>query len=175
MIEYIVFAALVFSIAFSLMIYYNKSIGLKIVTVAALFFLSNLLYFSFETYKGWPSEQSLPKKGKLISSMVDEPSENYSGSIYLWISYEAEHGFFQRIFNYRYAYSEAPRGYRIRYDKSLSKRLQQAKEAAQNGFVVEIEMLKKRGSSFDNASETEQYDIPEITFVDPRDINRKDQ
>lgn len=45
-------------------------------------------YFSFPPLLGWPTEQELPERFKLVSELVVEPNKKKgtSGSIYIWIT-----------------------------------------------------------------------------------------
>lgn len=187
---YIVFAAILFAISFSLMIYFSRVLTFKLITVAVLFVISNLIYFSFDSIKGWPATEHLPKKGQLIWGVVQEPTDTDPGAIYLWVVYdETETGWLQHIVTYK-PEVQSPRAFKIKYSKKTASQLQKAKEAMEQGFGVELDPSEgqtgdgeasgnaKAGSDDSTGGErgsTVDEEMPRFKLVDPRDVMGKGQ
>lgn len=190
MTSYIVFAAILFAISFSLMIYFPRLLPLKLSTVAILFAIANLIYFGFDSIKGWPATDHLPKKGQLIWGTVQEPNEDNPGAIYLWIiSDQEELSWYQKIVTYD-PQEPAPRAYKIKYNKKTASRLQEAKQAMEQGFSVELnpsegetgegEATGKDEAKPDEAAGGErgsavEEEMPRFDLVDPRESMGKGQ
>ena len=86
---YIITAGILFALSFAFMIYYNKSFWFKISTITLLFAIVNMIYFSFDSMKGWPSHDTITK-GQLVYIEIVEPSETYKGAIYLYVRIDQE-------------------------------------------------------------------------------------
>lgn len=170
----IVISSVLFAIAFSLMIWYSKNLVLKLVTITLLFFISNIVYFGLDSYKGWPTNESMPKKGSVVWVSVNEPNENYSGAIYLWITYEKSLlAWPMRLFDYSYDDKLAPRAFRLPYSKSLAEKVKKVGKYLENGIPVDVEMDEDSDSE-GTIEKFEKNNTPTFKLVDPRDILRKD-
>lgn len=185
---HLVVAFVFFSIVYAIQLYFNKSFTLKIFVITIFFMLSSVLYFSFETYKGWPTEQK-PTNGILTGAIVIEPNENDPGAIYLWVvSEQKESGIIDSIITYRPKSAVTPRAYQLPYTKNFANSVQNAIEQMKNGFTVEISNIDEKntgtegngdgnnstestGNSKDSTgspgSDTE-YNVPHLRLVDPR-------
>lgn len=184
MTAYIVFAAILFAISFSLMIYFSRMLVFKLTTVAVLFVISNLIYFGFDSIKGWPADENLPKKGQLIWGVVQEPTDDDPGAIYLWIIYdEKDTEWYQKIVNYK-PETQSPRAFKIKYSKKTATQLQKAKEAMEQGFGVELEPQEGESGEAEDSSQTKAEpdkptggergstvdgEMPRFKLVDPRE------
>ena len=99
---YIVTAGILFALSFAFMIYYNKSFWLKLSTITLLFAIVNMIYFSFDTLKGWPSHDKITK-GQLVYVDIVEPTETYPGAIYVYVRInETKHTWYDKYINYFY-------------------------------------------------------------------------
>lgn len=185
MTEYIVTAAILFAISFSLMIFYSKKLLWKLTTVATMFLLANLIYFTFDTLKGWPTVEHLPRKGQLIWAIVNEPKENDPGSIYLWVVYDthSDEHWFSKYFTYQ-PDASSPRSFSLPYSKQSAQKVDEAQQALQEGFTVEFEsdgnsLLDPVSNNADakNSGESAGGEMsglidtntPRFTIIDPRE------
>ncbi len=180
----LVYALIVFSLLYVLQLYFNRNIFLKIVTITYLFLISSAVYFSFETYKGWPTQQPI-KKAYLVAVEIIQPSDKGEGAIYLWVyDEEREMNILQSIFGY--SDSRAPRSYTIPYSQKASDEFTEAKKQIEEGMVVELDGEKKKGNGNEeakdgepdeqgnaSASYVEGYDVPRIKIIPPDQILRK--
>lgn len=180
----LVYALIIFSLLYVLQLYFNRNIFLKIVTITYLFLISSAVYFSFETYKGWPTQQSI-KKAYLIAVEIIQPSDKDKGAIYLWVyDEERDMNILQSVFGY--SDSKAPRSYTIPYSQQTSDEFTEAKNQLEAGMVVELYGDKKKGIGNEeakggepddkgntSASYVESYDVPRIKIISPDQILRK--
>ena len=187
---YIVTAGILFALSFAFMIYYNKSFWLKLSTITLLFAIVNMIYFSFDTLKGWPSHDKITK-GQLVYVDIVEPTETYPGAIYVYVRInETKHTWYDKYINYFYWDSMAPRSYYIKYTKQTSASMREAKEAMEQGFIVEIEGESAQsnsngdgqaegeqgnGGELPDGGESEDYNVPHLKLVDPRERSGKVQ
>ena len=187
---YIISASILFALSFAFMIYYNKSFWLKLSTITLLFAIVNMIYFSFDTLKGWPSHDKIAK-GQLVYVDIIEPTDTYSGAIYVYVRHEQkEQNWYDKYINYFYWDSLAPRSYYIKYTKQTSSSMREAKEAIENGYIVEIEGESAQegstgedtsaqggeqgnGGELPNGGDAEDYEVPHLKLVDPRERSGK--
>lgn len=182
----LVYALIVFSLLYVLQLYFNRNVFLKIITVTYLFLISSALYFSFETYKGWPTQQSI-KKAYLVSVEIIQPSKEFPGAIYLWVYDQPEENTnnIGNIFSYND--KNAPRAYYLPFTQSSSDKFSEAKKQIEKGMVVELNGDVKQpvegeeqegGESGDgnkSDSDGDDYKVPSIKIISPTDILRKEQ
>lgn len=185
---YIITTGILFALSFAFMIYYNRLFWLKISTITLLFALVNMIYFSFDSIKGWPSHDVI-KKGQLVYVEIVEPSETYKGAIYVYVRVDLEEQhWYSKYINYYYWDSMAPRSYYIPYTEKSSQQMREAKEAMENGYLVEVngdsaqqESDGKEPADEGNGGETsdggdsEDYIVPHLKLVDPRERSGKVQ
>ena len=99
---YIIAAGILFALSFAFMIYYNRIFWFKISTITLLFAIVNMIYFSFDSMKGWPSHDKI-KKGQLVFVEIVEPTETYDGAIYLYVRINQEdQSWYSKYINYFY-------------------------------------------------------------------------
>ena len=157
--------------------------------VTYLVLISSGIYFSFETYKGWPSKEKLVH-GYLVSSLTIEPSKDEPGAIYYWaIPEEEDMNFVQYFLTYKFEL-KAPRSYYLPYSKKAADEFGAANEKLKQGFVVEIGGDNKtnesqqdgnsdqqnqggKSGSSSGSGELQQYDVPHLTIISPDEILRK--
>lgn len=178
-----------FATLYCIQLIFNRSIFIKILAITYLFVVSSGMYFSFDTYKGWPSDRK-ETKGVLVYALVIEPTSEKEGSIYLWIVPEKskETSFITNLTTYNYPHDTAPRSYRLKYNNKLSSAVNNALEQIQNGQMVTIEMegAENGGASIEgskdetgnskvnNNGDTENYDSLKIHIVPPEEIFKKE-
>lgn len=180
----LVYALIAFSLLYVFQLYFNRNVFLKILTVTYLFLISSAVYFSFETYKGWPTQQPI-EKAYLVSVEIIQPSDTFKGAIYLWVyDEERDMNILQSIFGY--SDKKAPRSYTIPYSQKANADFSEAKKKLEEGMVVELNGEKKKGTNSDEAKDgesdkqgnasssyVEDYDVPKINIIPPDQILRK--
>ncbi len=187
---YILTASILFALSFAFMIYYNKSFWFKISTITLLFAIVNMIYFSFDSLKGWPSHEKITK-GQLVYVEIVEPTETYDGAIYVYVRVEPkEHSWYSKYVNYIYWDSLAPRSYYIPYTTQSSSKMREAKEAMEKGYIVEIgeestgsngegesssDAEEGNGGELPDGGDSENYRVPHLKLVDPRERSGKVQ
>lgn len=187
---YILTASILFAVSFAFMIYYSRVFWFKLSTITLLFAIVNMIYFSFDTIKGWPSDDKIPK-GQLVFVEIVEPTENYTGAIYVYVRHELKVStWYSKYLSYIYWDNMAPRSYYIPYTNQSSKSMREAKEAMENGFIVEIEGESAdaqsngdgeatgeegNGGERPDGGESENYNVPHLKLIDPRERSGKAQ
>lgn len=179
----LVYILIVFSLLYVFQMFFTKNIFLKLIVVTYLFLVSSAIYFSFETYKGWPSSDKIIK-GTLVAVEIIDPSDTHEGAIYLWVYDEKkEPTLYQKIFHYS-SNMIAPRAYSIPYTKNTKATFENAKKQIENGMTVELdgegnnEDIKTSGKGTDeklnnSTSGVEEYDVPSVNIIPPNKILRK--
>ena len=190
----LVFILLVFSMGVSLQMYFHRSFLLKLLVITMLFLISSIAYFSIESYKGWPTVD-LIEDGTLIAVKVEEPRNDFSGAIYLWVTLdERETTLLEKIFSY--SVDVAPRAYKIKYNKGTADEFLEANEKIKKGFIVKVTKKDQQGSADSengngqgnsdqgngssntavadgNRGDAENYNVPSLTIISPDEILRK--
>jgi len=186
---YILTAGILFALSFAFMIYYSKVFWFKLTTVTLLFAIVNMIYFSFDSLKGWPSHDKI-EKGQLVYVEIVEPTQTYDGAIYLYVRHQlAENNWYDKYINYYYWDIFAPRSYYIPYTEQSGKSMREAKEAMEKGFIVEINGESAgvegngdastsddgNGGERPDGGDSENYRVPHLKLVDPRERSGKVQ
>lgn len=188
----LVFVLLIFSIGIAFQMYFNRSFLLKILVITMLFIISSFTYFSIESYKGWPTYQTI-KSGTLIFVKVEEPREEFKGAIYLWVIPDPhEKSIIEKVFSY--SVDIAPRAYQMPYTQNSASEFLEANEKIKQGFIVKIKEKKNQkgngnGKSADgdgnkegingtsdsngNSGDIENYSVPSLKIISPDEILRK--
>lgn len=180
-------------VALALLLSFNmlfKSVLLKIAIITYTFFISSLVYFSMETYKGWPTVQRA-EVGQIIAVSIVEPHGKRPGGIYFWaVETETEGDWTERLYTYKTDLPEAPRAYWIPYSKDGAKKFKEAQDALKEGKVVLIENEEQSSTDGSGDSEgkegdgssskrksgdssTENYDVPKLRIESPDNILKK--
>lgn len=184
---YLVAALVALALLLSLNVVF-KSMMLKLALITYTFAVASIVYFSFDTYKGWPTTDKA-ETGQILSISVVEPRGKLPGAIYFWaLEPERELGFFEKLYTYRSDLREAPRGYWVPYTKQSAKQFREAQEAIENGMVVMIEGQSENSeqSKGDGEGEgdpkegqetgdsiIEDYKVPHLKIVPPDSILKK--
>lgn len=94
---------------------------------------------SFESYKGWPSQEHIIK-GRLKAVDIVHPGVNTNGHIYVWVYGESAGESKGWVSTFLYQYPDyAPRNFVLPYTKQSAKKFSAAKKALDNGDIVEID------------------------------------
>lgn len=188
---YIIAVCIAFSISFALTLYYSRIFWFKIVTVTLLFAIANMVYFSLDSVKGWPSHDKITK-GLLVFVQVVEPGDGYPGAIYLYVQPELEeNNWYAPYINYVYWDSLAPRSYYIPYTEKTAKEMREAVEAMAQGYIVEVDgetatadngnengdpsSDNSNGGQTPEGGDAENYLVPHLKLIDPRERSGKAQ
>jgi len=93
-------------------------------------------WYSIESYRGWPTTSSLPKRVVFLSAVIHEPTTQDRGSIDLW-AVPLEHGF--DPLGYHPSQYE-PRAYRMRYSEPLERAVLNAQKLRKSGHGRPVEL-----------------------------------
>lgn len=179
----LVIGLLIFSIVYALQLYFNKSIWLKVLAITILFIISSMAYFSFDTYKGWPTSEKL-SKGLIYDIEISQPSKDFPGAIYVWAvpADKKELTYFEKIVTYVYEFNNAPRAYYFPYTKKSSKLFGDAQKKLKEGFVVTVEGEAGEGEGVEkgkgkdkpqNSGDAHDYEVPSLVIQSPDNMIRK--
>lgn len=180
----LVYILIVFSLLYVLQMFFNKNLFLKLIVITYLFITSSAIFFSFETYKGWPSGNRI-EKAILINVQISEPSDNNPGAIYLWVYDEPKPAtVFSKIFGYTPLAAE-PRSYVIPYSKNTKQKFEEAMKQIEMGMTVELSGSEPKqeaetqgegnvaGQEGTSEKEVTDYDVPSLKIIPPDQILRK--
>jgi hypothetical protein len=105
----------------------------KTIMVMIYLYYGILIWFSLDTYLGWPSKDQLPSKYIVYWAEIQEPDPNSEGVVYLWVSeLDSKESF--TILGYNNKKGE-PRVYELYYTKSFHKKIQDMLENIKKGSV----------------------------------------
>ncbi len=143
-----------FAVLMALILYYVQGkMALKVSSVAVFFFIASSIYFSFNSYKGWPAETQFTGKAEVLWIDVAEGPTDEESSIFVWLKsgdlkYKKEIA--KAWFDPRSALAYDPQGYprafRLPYTKEGAKFADKAKRAIKEGGKVTLE-IKEEGES----------------------------
>lgn len=117
---YLILLGLIFWIIFGI----RGKWWLKSATLIISFIFSFSLWNAFNSYKGWPVHQNIPKDSQFLSGAIDQPNAAIGdpGHIFLWLlSVQVTHN----PFGYK-PLSGEPRAYELPYSKGLESAINQA-------------------------------------------------
>lgn len=183
---YLVSALIFFSLLYAVQLYFNKNIWLKIVNVTVLVIISSAVYFTFETYKGWPTIERQHDKARVLGVIIEPPIRGKSdGAIYYWVQEKKrEDSLFNQIFRYESPFPNSPRSYHLPYSKEAEKRFSEAQQAIQDGNIVMMDPAQtadegdgkgdkpgqgKKSDAKDKESDGQEqnYDVPTLEIITP--------
>ncbi len=118
---YVILAFLL--VLFNLRTNFHWTIKSTMIILTTFFYV--LTYDSFKNLLGWPSNDSLPERFRLIAAQIYEPNAliNSEGSIYLWIADMDD-----------FAGLSTPRSFSINYSKEVHERISKALVNLKNGI-----------------------------------------
>ena len=191
---YLVLSLIFFSILYGIQLHFNRSFLLKLVNITVLIFLSSAVYFTFETYKGWPTVEEQTARARVFSVVIITPEQGvHDGGIYYWaLENNPEPTLVEKIFRYHTNMPLAPRSYFVKYTPQTEQVFSRARNALQEGSMVFIDPPKtdeenksdekgqgapdsnndngtdssQRGSD-GGVSKNEDYDADRISIVTP--------
>lgn len=184
----LVIILIIFALLYVVQLMFHKAFIPKLVAITYLFFISSGIYFSFDTYKGWPSKDKLDK-GYLVYSITIEPDDQQDGAIYYWAipDEDQEISAIEKFFTYKFEIT-APRSYYLPYSKEAASMFGEANEKIKQGYIVEINGEKSseqaaggEGKPEDgtaqatSSGEQENYLVPHLEIIPPDTILRKGQ
>lgn len=180
----LVIILLIFSLLFITYLYFPKSNVIKLVVGTYLIIISSGIYFSFETYKGWPTiERGM--SGIMVMSVVVEPTQDFEGAIYIWVlPKEKEVHWLKRIYSYTPSHGATPRVFQIPYSDKAASDFNQANDQIKEGYLIEIddsgnpaeggtEGKNQETGNGERGGDQEGYDVPHLKLISPDTINRK--
>ena len=149
--------------------------------MAIAIWFSVTLYYSFQNFMGWPTEETISTKySQLIWFQIREPSKvsDHPGAIYLWVremsTTEKLQGLSLNQISdpmtwFTYPDETAPRAYKIPYTKKTHKKLREAVEGRKKGVRTYVEVSKKNRKP-GKAGDQEVNDDIKFRLVNPQDI-----
>lgn len=169
---------------------YRKSLLLKLAAVTYMFAIASIVYFSFETYKGWATVEK-PVKGELISVYIVDPRGREPGAIYFWVVGKDDPEFPEWLYKYAPEEEDPPRAHITPYSKKKADKFREAQQALEDGMNVTIESMedargeadpskakpgpKKPGAKDGNGGDVDEYDVPHFSIEDPSQQLEKQQ
>ena len=153
--------------------------------MAVAIWFSVTLYYSFQNFMGWPTEETINTKySQLIWFQIKEPSKvsNHPGAIYLWVremsTTEKLQGLsLSQLTNpmvwFTYPDESAPRAYKIPYSKKKHRELREAAEGRKKGVRTYVEIKKKKLKPGEPGHQEIDDDI-KFRLVKPQDIIPKE-
>lgn len=143
---YLVAALIIFSLMYAVQLYYNKSLFLKLVNITVIVFISSAVYFTFETYKGWPTIEPIRERSRVYAVIITPPVEGvHKGGIY-YLAKEKnkkEPTILEKVFRYMSPLPNSPRIYYTEYTEQEERLFSRVQEALEQGNVVYINPPKK--------------------------------
>lgn len=178
---YLVALMIAFSVLYALQLYYPKIGSLKILALTILFVVSSGIYFSFETFKGWPSDANPPEGSDVLGIMVVQPSGGSDGAIYVWVTHPVE---VPSAFDNMTSYIPpglVPRGYVLPYTEQAGEEYEAANKKLKKGFKVQIgEPGNNRSADTEGNGEggkgngdEQEYKVPHLQVASPQESLRK--
>lgn len=122
-------------ILFSIFVLYKNTLRkfwIRLLLVATIFLLSSLVFFSFESYKGWATNE-LPLSGYVHSVFMPNENEIYA----LMVPEEIEESFWNYI-KYGYNDGSTPKLYKI--PEEFHDLFKEGKTKLNSGFLVRFYM-----------------------------------
>ena len=153
--------------------------------MAIAIWFSVTLYYTFQNFMGWPSEESISTEhSQLIWFQIKEPSKvtNHPGAIYLWVrelpdSEKLKGLSLTQLANpmvwFTYPDETIPRAYKIPYTKKRHKELRAAAEGRKKGIRVYVE-VKKKEITPGKPRQLDADDEIKFKMVNPQDILPKE-
>jgi len=151
--------------------------------MAIAIWFSVTLYYSFQNFMGWPSEETISTKySQLIWFQIKEPSKvsNHPGAIYLWVrempeSEKIEGLTLKQLSDpmtwFTYPDETVPRAYKIPYTKKAHRKLREGAEGRKTGVRTYVEIKKIRP---DKSGNQEVDDMIKFKLIKPQDIIPKE-
>lgn len=135
--------------------------ALKVVILLVLFYASSAVWFSFDSYKGWPTEASPRDDAIILSVAIFDKTNTSPGSIYVTAipctgdvseceTYAEDDGLMTklspyRVFGYAPKARNTPRIYEFPYTEENRKAFSEARENVSNGGRSTIKGAGKKG------------------------------
>lgn len=168
---------------------YKRSLVIRLSTITYAFIVASLVYFSFETYKGWPTTED-PIKGKLVSVHIVDPRGRTPGAIYYWVTGDRDLSALEELYTYEPDELESPpRAHYVPYSKKTADMFREAQQALEDGMTVQIESMGdpneesasgktgdgKPGKNEGNTGDSEDYNVPHFKILEPSQGLEKQQ
>lgn len=123
---------------------------LKLPVIAASCAFTFLVWAALDSFSGWPTAQTPPRRALLLASSVDEPR-----AIYVWLVEPSEPG----PLEYHPDGAE-PRAYRLPYSRQLHEEVEKASKLASGGQRVELRLRAVRGAGQSARFVVQRYRLP---------------
>jgi len=166
------------SVLLFLLIRSKTHVIVKICIIPIVIWYGMALFYIPDNLRGWPTDQQISNDSRVISILINEPSTNSNGGIYLWL---IDKEFKKVILDPRnvFCYNEknTPRVYKLQYTKELHKKLTIAlKKAKETGGFITVKSLFGKGKRGKKGKKGKKgFDSGNLEFdvVNPRLILKK--
>lgn len=109
---------------------------LKFITIAFVMYFGIALWYSIDSYLGWPSRDDMPPKYMIYWAHIQEPDKKSDddGAIFFWVREleTSEQTAYLHVLDYQ-ANKKDPRVYRIPYSREAHKQVQQMIDGIKKG------------------------------------------
>lgn len=138
----IIFYFVLYSLLVSLLFFWVEGkIVYKAVTITLLFYIAGAVWFSTDSFKGWPTRADLGE-GIVLAVAMAEPTNDDEGGIFIWMvtgQDKNEMTLLDRIdprTMFAYEGERAPRAFRIEYNENNAQMAAKIKKALADGMIV---------------------------------------
>lgn len=126
----------------------------RFVAITSIVVLANSIYFTFESVKGWPSEDTRVVKGILSSVVIVNPSNGDEGAIYISLFPTTPSKWYEYQYN-----RKAPKTFYIKYTNDRAAKFEEAKQALSEGKEVRINGVPSENSAGQGSGTTSEDGI----------------
>lgn len=113
----------------------------KLILIILVLGFSLPIWQSLESYRGWPTLADPPDKTILLWALMEEPSKDDPGAIYVWLAPYEKPNEQEGWFGYSPRPQE-PRAYRMPYTRNRHEQLEKANEMIRQGKIVVLDLTK---------------------------------
>jgi len=139
-----IFYFIAYAVMMSILFYWvDGKWAIKTVSIALFFYIAAAVWFSTDSFKGWPTRDIL-QPGIVLWVAMAEPTETDEGGIFLWMVNPRKldgSSLLDKInplTSFTYAGERAPRSYRIEYNENNANMAAAMKKALEEGQLVSI-------------------------------------
>ena len=153
----------------------SGAVWIKSTLVITTIFLGVSTWSTLGSLEGWPASNPPNKSFELHSALIVEPNNIIGevGRIYLWITPQRNPDrSVSWVSRFKSSPDDEPRAYRIPYDKTIHKQIEEARKLMKKGQRVMMTLKKnkkdKKGNNGQNRYKAELwYPLPPISWNKP--------
>jgi len=129
----------------------NTKLWIKVVTIPIVLWYSLILFYTPGKLMGWPTPDPIPESALLLLAIIQEPSAEDDGAIYVWLFDDSrlkENKSIAKAINpknvFDYTQKNTPRVHVVPYDEKLHKKIADAQQEAGENPAVGVR-IKREG------------------------------